>query len=218
MKAKSISYFYAMISTQHILLFIFLLLWCFFHSSLISNPFISYIKPKLGKHFRTYRILYNLFSLITFLPLVWYSYSIKSEIIFSWPGNFMLVRVLILLLCFYLFFAGSRSYDLSSFLGFRQIQQKEHHKTMSDDGNISTAGILGVIRHPWYTATFLFIWARNLDSAALIVNAAFSIYLIVGCYLEEKKLVLEYGEQYRMYKKNVSILFPWKWLKTKLKR
>ena len=207
-----------MISTQHILLCIFLLLWCFFHSSLISNQFISYIKPKLGKQFRTYRILYNLFSLITFLPLIWYSYAIKSEMIFTWSGNFMVVRVFILLLSFYLFFAGSRTYDLSSFTGFRQIQQKEHHKTISDDENINTSRILGVIRHPWYTATFLFIWAGNLNTSSLIVNVILSIYLVIGCLLEEKKLVLEYGEQYRIYQKNVSILFPWKWLKTKLKR
>jgi len=128
-----------MISTQHILLCIFLLLWCFFHSSLISNQFISYIKPKLGKQFRTYRILYNLFSLITFLPLIWYSYAIKSEMIFTWSGNFKVVRVLILLLSFYLFFAGSRTYDLSSFIAFRQIQQKQHHKTIPDAKNITTS-------------------------------------------------------------------------------
>lgn len=205
-----------MISTQHLLLSLFLVLWCFFHSSLISNRFLAYIETKLNKHFRTYRILYNLFSLITFLPLIWYSYSLKSELIFDWPGYFQTVRIVLLLTCFLLFFAGSKSYDLLSFLGFRQIQQSEHHKTMSDNGNLSTAGILNFIRHPWYTATFLFIWARNIDISALLVNVIFSIYLIVGCYLEEKKLVLEYGEKYRIYQQNVSMLFPWKWLKTKL--
>lgn len=205
-----------MISTQYVLLSLSLVLWCFFHSSLISNRFLAYIEPKLGKYFQTYRILYNLFSLITFLPLILYSYSLQSEMIFDWNGYFQIARILILLTCFFLFFAGSKSYDLWSFLGFRQIQQSEHHKTMSDDGNLSTAGILSIIRHPWYTATFLFIWSRNLDISALIVNVIFSIYLVIGCYLEEKKLVLEYGEEYRIYQEKVSMLFPWKWLKTKL--
>ncbi len=205
-----------MISTQYLLLSLFLVLWCFFHSSLISNRFLAFIQAKLGKYFRTYRILYNLFSLITFLPLVWYSYSLQSELIFDWTGYFQIGKILILLTCFFLFFAGSRSYDLWSFLGFRQIQQSKHHKTLSDDGNISIAGILSVIRHPWYTATFLFLWSRNLDVSTLIVNVIFSIYLLIGCYLEEKKLVIEYGEEYRIYQQNVSMLFPWKWLKTKL--
>lgn len=206
-----------MISTQHLLLSLFLVIWCFFHSSLISNQFITYIKPKLGIHFRTYRILYNLFSLITFLPLMWYSYSIKSELIFDWSGYFQTIRIVLFLTCFLLFFAGSKSYDLLSFFGFRQIQKGEHHKTMSENGNLSTAGILGIIRHPWYTATFLFIWIRDIDISALIVNIILSIYLIIGCHLEEKKLILEYGEQYRNYQKNVSMLFPWKWLIIKLK-
>ncbi len=205
-----------MISTQYLLLSLFLILWCFFHSILISNRFLAYIEAKLGKHFRTYRILYNLFSLITFLPLILYSYSLQSEMIFDWSGYFQIARIVLLLTCFLLLFAGSKSYDLLSFLGFRQIQQSEHHKTMSDDGNLSTAGILSIIRHPWYTATFLFIWVRNIDVSALIVNVIFSIYLIIGCYLEEKKLVLEYGDEYRNYQQNVSMLFPWKWLKTKL--
>ncbi len=204
-----------MISTQHLLLLLFLVLWCFFHSFLISNRFLTYIEAKLGKHFRTYRILYNLFSLLTFLPLVLYSYTIKSEIIFDWSGYFQIARIVLLLTCFLLLFAGSKSYDLSSFLGFRQIQQSEHHKTMSDDGQLSTAGILSIIRHPWYTATFLFIWGRNIDTSTLLVNVIFSIYLVIGCYIEEKKLVLEYGEQYRIYQQNVSMLFPWKWLKKK---
>jgi len=89
---------------------------------------------------------------------------------------------------------------------------------MSENGNISTSGILGIIRHPWYTATFLSIWIRNIDISALIINVILSIYLIIGCHLEEKKLVLEYGEQYRNYQKNVSMLFPWKWFIIKLKR
>lgn len=205
-----------MISTQHLLLSLFLVIWCFFHSSLISNQFITYIKPKLGIHFRTYRILYNLFSLITFLPLMWYSYSLKNEIIFNWSGYFQIARISILLTCFLLFFAGSRSYDLLSFFGFRQIQKGEHHKTMSENGNLSTAGILGIIRHPWYTATFLFIWSRNIDISALIINVIFSFYLVIGCYLEEQKLILEYGEEYHIYQQKVSMLFPLKWLKIKL--
>ncbi|PKQ61862.1 hypothetical protein BZG02_14650 [Labilibaculum filiforme] len=207
-----------MISIQQLLLFLFFVLWCFFHSSFISNQFIHYIKPKLGKHFKAYRLLYNLFSLITFLALLWYSYSLKSAVIFNWSGYFQILHIILLLVCFFLFFAGSLAYDIKSFLGFRQIKQKEHRKGMSNDGKISTTGILGIIRHPWYTATFLLIWARNWNVNTLIINIILSIYLVIGCYLEEKKLVLEYGEGYQNYQKNVSMLFPWKWLQMKLNR
>jgi len=38
--------------------------------------------------------------------------------------------------------------------------------------------------------------------------------LIVGTYLEEKKLVREFGEKYLIYQKRVSMLIPYKWLKS----
>jgi hypothetical protein len=40
--------------------------------------------------------------------------------------------------------------------------------------------------------------------------------LIVGTYLEEKKLIGELGEKYLAYQKRVSMLIPYKWLKSKI--
>ena len=78
------------------------------------------------------------------------------------------------------------------------------------------SGILSVIRHPWYTASILIIWTRHLDVSALIVNLILTLYLIIGTYLEEQKLIDELGDEYRLYQKNVSMLFPFKWLKLRI--
>jgi protein-S-isoprenylcysteine O-methyltransferase Ste14 len=40
--------------------------------------------------------------------------------------------------------------------------------------------------------------------------------LIVGTWLEEKKLIEEFGEKYLAYQKRVSMLLPYKWLKLKI--
>jgi len=80
------------------------------------------------------------------------------------------------------------------------------------------SGILGVIRHPWYTAAIIIIWMRNIDISTLIVNIILTLYLVVGTFLEERKLLLEFGEKYRYYQENVSMLFPLNWLKSKLRR
>jgi len=45
------------------------------------------------------------------------------------------------------------------------------------------------------------------------MNLILTSYLIVGTYLEEKKLVREFGENYRNYQKKVSMLIPYTWLK-----
>lgn len=207
-----------MILNQLLLLSALLSLWCFLHSFLIANSITKTIQTKTGKHFQYYRIVYNLFSLLSFLPIVYYSISIKSEPLFNWEGKLQIVRILLIALTVYLFYAGSKSYDLPSFLGFRQMKNSQHHKSMSQHASISTKGILRFIRHPWYTATLLTLWLRNLNQSTLTVNLILSVYLLVGCFLEEKKLVLEFGDEYREYQKKVSMLFPLKWLKNKLRK
>ncbi|WP_372754213.1 isoprenylcysteine carboxylmethyltransferase family protein [Labilibaculum sp.] len=207
-----------MILNPLLLLSILLSLWCFFHSFLITNSSTKTIQNKTGNLFRYYRIFYNLFSLLTFLPIIYYSFSIKSETVFKWEGKLQIVRGLLFILTFYLFYAGSKAYDLLSFIGLRQMKEPQHHKSLSQHGSISTNGILSFIRHPWYTATFLTIWLQNLNKSTIIVNLILSIYLLIGCYLEEKKLVLDFGSEYQEYQKKVSMLFPLKWIKNKLRK
>lgn len=55
-----------------------------------------------------------------------------------------------------------------------------------------------------------------MDVSAILLNVIFTSYLIVGTYLEEKKLIGEFGEKYLAYQKRVSMLIPYKWLKSKV--
>ena len=45
-----------------------------------------------------------------------------------------------------------------------------------------------------------------------------TVYLIIGTFLEERKLVYEFGDQYRNYQKQVSMLLPLKWLNLKFRK
>jgi protein-S-isoprenylcysteine O-methyltransferase Ste14 len=60
------------------------------------------------------------------------------------------------------------------------------------------------------------VWGRDLSLSTLLINMVISAYFIIGTILEERKLLLEFGEKYREYQKNVSIFIPYKWLKAKL--
>jgi len=44
--------------------------------------------------------------------------------------------------------------------------------------------------------------------ADIVVNIVLTVYIIIGTILEEKKLVLEYGETYIQYQKEVPMLIP----------
>jgi protein-S-isoprenylcysteine O-methyltransferase Ste14 len=125
-------------------------------------------------------------------------------------------QVVVLGLAVLLFYLGGRHYDALQFLGVKQIQEGNSNKVITDTGELDTSGILGITRHPWYLASILFIWTRQLDLSGILVNLMLTAYLIVGTYLEEKKLIGEFGEKYQAYQERVSMLLPYKWLKSKI--
>jgi len=42
--------------------------------------------------------------------------------------------------------------------------------------------------------------------------------MAIGSVLEERKLVREFGEEYRAYQRQVPMLVPWKWLLSRVRR
>jgi len=183
-------------------------LWCALHSFLISQFVISRLRDMYGARFRYYRIFYNLFSAVTLVPVLVYSRSLGGDLFFVWSGVWRPVRLALTLSALALFYAGSRHYDLRQFLGLRQVAEYESRKSLSESGGLDTSGILGVIRHPWYTAAIIMIWARPLDGRALVTNIVLSAYLFIGTVLEERKLVTEFGDEYRKYQEKVPMFFP----------
>ena len=114
------------------------------------------------------------------------------------------------------FFRGERHYDIRQLIGLKQIREGTADVAITETGALDTSGVLGMTRHPWYLATLLLIWARQMDVSALIVNAIFTGYLFVGTYLEEIKLVREFGGNYQNYQQKVSMIIPYKWLKDRI--
>ena len=191
-------------------------LWCVVHSTLVSVTVTDYLKPRLGNHFRFYRLFYNGFAIVTLIPIAIYSYTVQNEPVFSWDGYLRVVQVFLFFIAIYLFFAGITHYDALQFLGIRQLKQNSISEGMTKTGQLNATGILGMIRHPWYVGAIAFIWARQLDVSAIIVNIILTAHLIIGTYLEERKLVAEFGDEYRAYQKEVPMFIPYKWLKSKI--
>jgi methanethiol S-methyltransferase len=195
------------------------LLWitfCVLHSALISITVTDYLQRKLRNAYRFYRLFYNIFSIVTLIPVVIFSLSIKQEPFFVWDGYLLLLKYILLLSGIFLFVAGAKHYSFAQFFGLAQIKEATSHNLINNTGRLSSLGILGVVRHPFYAGIFPLLWAGDLDVPALITNIILSIYVLIGTLLEERKLILEFGDAYRQYQQNVSMLFPFKWFKKKL--
>ena len=55
-----------------------------------------------------------------------------------------------------------------------------------------------------------------MSASTILINMVISVYFMIGAVLEERKLVLEFGEKYREYQRTVSMLFPWRCLKERI--
>jgi len=190
--------------------------WCVVHSGMISITVTGFFKRRLGSHYRFYRVFYNLVAVVTIAPVFLYCQFLQEHVLFCWQGPMIAVQVLLFATAGLLALAGARHYDMLQLLGLRQVFTGASHGILSESGKLDTSGILGVTRHPWYLGAILLVWAdyRSLTAAMLITNVILTVYLVVGTILEERKLVIELGEEYREYQRQVSMLLPLKWLRT----
>ena len=181
------------------------------HSAMISETATGFLKRCLGGAFRFYRLFFNFVATVLLVPVVSYSMSLRRELIVRWDGPWLVLRYTLVAVGVLLFVTGGRHYNLGQFIGISQLRGTPT-AGLATGGGIDSSGVLGVIRHPWYVGLVLLLWARDLDTAGLVVSSVLTVYILVGTLLEERKLVHEFGDAYRSYQRRVSMLVPIKWL------
>ncbi len=185
------------------------------HSAMISLTVTNYLRSTLGDRYRFYRLFFNLVAVGTLIPIVRFTVGVKGDMLFAWDGPLVIVKWAMLAASVMLFIAGSLHYDMWQFLGLRQLQSGSAQALINSSGTLDDTGVLGAIRHPYYTATILLFWTSDIDTTALIVNVVVTVYVVIGTWLEERKLLLELGDTYRDYQARVSMFVPWKWAKSR---
>jgi len=207
-----------MTSQNYIMLALIWMAYCVVHSALISITVTKFLNRALGDRYRFYRLFFNVFSVGTLVPLLLYSHPArwKTELFFTWEGYMRIIQYCLMTLAAVLAITGARHYSILHFLGIQQILKDRSGAAMTETGEFDSSGVRGIVRHPWYLAVFILLWARDLNLARFIINMVLSGYLLVGTLLEERKLVLEFGEKYKAYQRQASMFIPVKWLQSRL--
>jgi len=179
-------------------------LWGVVHSITASLGFKSLLHRMLGDGLmRFYRLFYNIFSALSFAPILYLMVALPNKNIYQ---VFTPWRYLMLLgqgISVILLFVAILQTDTLSFVGLRQIFNNEKN------GKLVTRGLYRFIRHPLYTFGLLVLWlSPNMTVNSLIVYISLTVYILVGAYFEERKLLREFGQAYADYKMSTPMLIP----------
>jgi protein-S-isoprenylcysteine O-methyltransferase Ste14 len=103
-----------------------------------------------------------------------------------------------------------RRLDGAEFLGFRQLYLKRSQIDRSEGTPVLIrSGWYGRVRHPIYLLTLLAFAMgpfMTLDRATVFLASA--AYLAVAIPIEERKLILLFGDAYRRYRREVPAILP----------
>ncbi len=154
---------------------------------------------------RAYRFTYNLFSGISFLPVLWIMTSNPGSTLYriSWP--WLLLSIILQLTGAAIILVGMLQTDVWHFLGLQQLVQE----TPSTESPLITSGLYRYMRHPLYTGGLLLIWfTPQMTTSLLVFNLVATIYLYVGSIFEERRLAAAFGEGYSNYARQTPRFVP----------
>ena len=182
--------------------------WCAVHSLLIDPVSRPFWWGLLRRHVNHTRLAYNIFSLASLVILLWWWHRLPTRTLFTWPGTWFWLQVAGLTAAVLLLLAGMRVYDNRHFLGLAQIRTRQG-MDRPPSPRLQARGVLLHMRHPYYSAALLvMIFGSAVTEVNLVWRAVFSVYVVVGTWLEERKLLAEFGQEYRSYCQQVPMFWP----------
>lgn len=172
------------------------------HSLLAATAAKAHVAARWPALGRRYRLLYNLVATVLILPLVAATEWLDARPLWSWDWTWAWVSDALGALALAGIVWSSRAYDLREFLGVgvqRPLQV------------LGLSAAHRFVRHPWYFLGLVWLWTRDMDAARLMAAAVITVYVVIGSYLEDRKLEQTHGEPYRRYRRQVPGLLPRPW-------
>ncbi|OJJ20212.1 hypothetical protein BKI52_17230 [marine bacterium AO1-C] len=178
----------------------------FLHSFLADLKVKAFFYQRFPSLKKTYRLYYNAFATITLAGATYFHLQQPLHFVFAATLWSKAIAIGMILVGGWVLRLAFKNYDTQEFMGFKQQQMAQEVHT-----HLQIKGINAWVRHPIYLSAwliFLGVFVYQPTFAHLALLAVVLIYIFIGIYLEEQKLLKAYGQIYKDYKKNVKMLIP----------
>jgi protein-S-isoprenylcysteine O-methyltransferase Ste14 len=179
-------------------------LWGLVHSLIASFGFKDFLRRTLGDGFmKFYRLLYNIFAVVSIVPVLYLMVILPDRDLYHIPAPWSYLMLAGQGLSALLLLIAVLQTDVLSFVGLRQLVEAEK------PSRLVIGGLYRLVRHPLYTFSLLVLWfSPSVTVNSFIVYASFTLYILIGIFFEERKLLREFGEEYARYRTVTPMLIP----------
>lgn len=187
------------------------------HSITVARWFKHWCRRAFGDTFMRvwYRFLYTTVSGVTAVIAFYYIAQTPDRVLWIAPSwlRWLLHGVQI---AGFIFGVQAFQYlDKWEFMGFRQVWWYITRREVAGniegltDKELVTTGVYGIVRHPLYVAgLIIFTFSPFVTVNGLIITVLADLYFIFGMFIEERRFVRIFGDQYREYMKKVPRMVP----------
>jgi methanethiol S-methyltransferase len=190
----------------HILLSLFL--YGLIHSILASLRFKGWVAERFGERVyqRWYRLFFNLTAAVTIVPPLALVALLPDQPLYSIPFPWLLLTLGIQAAAGLGLLHSVRATGAANFLGIEQaldpLKAQQPHR-------MTRTGLYRYVRHPLYTCSIVILWLMPLMTVNLLAfNLGATLYMTIGAFFEERKLLREFGLEYEEYRRTTPMLAP----------
>ena len=187
------------------------------HSITVTMWFKDLCRRAFGETFMRvwYRFFFTIVSAITTFAAVSFINQVPDRVPWQGPPWFRLTMHAIQLAGVVFGMRAFQYLDKWEFLGFRQVWRylARNEVAGSLEGltqkDLVTSGVYGIVRHPLYVAgIIIFTFSPHFTVNGLTITVLADLYFLFGMFIEERRFVRIFGEQYREYMKKVPRMVP----------
>lgn len=175
------------------------------HSGMVRRSFQARMIRVVPEHWC--RLIYTIASAVALLLLVtcWQRSTVE---IYVATGVLRWLVAALLLACLAGILWGIRSLEHFDAFGIDVFLSATRHEE-GHPAKLTIEGPYGLVRHPFYTFGMVALWAApTLSLDRLLLNTLFTLWIALGATLEERDLLWEFGEDYRLYQRAVPRFVP----------